>query len=354
MKKIIWIFSVITILLSATALLGKNIMDTVMAKSTSDPGQDRALPIVNASANANVRDDKGYYQVYQNAVYLDGFGNYTDALNLAVNYEKSYIVSKYGTGWLWDNYPPFIVFTTNTEFKEFYTFPEATAYARDHARAFVYNRKDDTLIWSNVDPLPEEKKISGIMRIEQMPELPRGCEVTSLAMLMNYKKKNVTKLELAENIDKNPVKISRSGGKTYCGDPNDGFIGDMYDFSKHGLGVYHAPIAKLLAEYLPNSTVDLTGCEFGDLYYSLNLNRPVWVIINSSYAVLPASEFETWVTPSGKEIQITYREHSVLVTGYDANNVYFLDPLNQITSLNKNTFIKIWEQMGRQAVTVST
>lgn len=35
----------------------------------------------------------------------------------------------------------------------------------------------------------------------------------------------------------------------------------------------------------------------------------------------PAAAFEVWDTKSG-EVSITYREHSVVIVGYDENHIY--------------------------------
>ena len=56
----------------------------------------------------------------------------------------------------------------------------------------------------------------------QMPDLPNGCEVTSLAMLLNYYGINVTKEDLAQKI----AHVSSYDGN-YRGNPNKGFVGYM-------------------------------------------------------------------------------------------------------------------------------
>jgi uncharacterized protein YvpB len=124
----------------------------------------------------------------------------------------------------------------------------------------------------------------------------------------------------------------------------------MKNITKSGYGVYHDPIYQLLKEYLPVEALDLTGCEFSDLEYFLAMHVPVWIIINSTYQPLPPESFITWNTNEGP-IEITYREHSVLLTGYDDTNVYFNDPLGASASAKKKSFALAWEQMGRQAIT---
>ncbi len=156
--------------------------------------------------------------------------------------------------------------------------------------------------------------INGVPHIQQMPELARGCEVTSLAMLLQYAGVSIDKMTLAKQIKKVPFR-DQNGVR---GNPNDGFVGDMYSFSKSGYGVYHSPIAELAKQYLPSRIVDLTGQSIDAVYNMVKTGSPVWVITNSRFAPLAESEFANWNTNSGK-VQITYREHSVVIVGYDIN-----------------------------------
>jgi uncharacterized protein YvpB len=182
--------------------------------------------------------------------------------------------------------------------------------------------------------------------IKQLPELARGCEVTSLAMMLQHAGTNVGKLQLAKEINKIPFKSNGLNGSPY-----DGFVGNIYTFSEPGLGVYHGPIQKLAEKYLPGRTVNLTGSNFSELYRMLDKGMPVWVITNSWFKELPASQFRTWQTSHGP-LKITYREHSVLVTGYDSNYIYFNDPLYHQgnRAVKKSDFIAAWSQMGKQAI----
>lgn len=198
----------------------------------------------------------------------------------------------------------------------------------------------------------KEKVLLDFPVIKQYPELPRGCEVTSLAMLLQGSGVAVDKIELASKIKKDTTSYKKENGKTFFGHPNDGFIGDMYSYDRPGLGVYHKPIKKLAEKYLPNQIRDLTGTDFSELQIYLSLGLPVWIIINTRYKKLSKDYFEKWQTPKG-EIRITYKEHSVLVTGYDGKFIYFNDPISGTKNKKviKKDFLDAWIQMGRQAIT---
>lgn len=191
--------------------------------------------------------------------------------------------------------------------------------------------------------------------IRQYPELPRGCEVASLAMLLNYAGVNVDKLKLAKDVKKDPSKYEVIDGRTYFGNPDYGFVGDMYSLDNPGFGVYNGPIYDLLENYLPGQSINLTGRKFRDLFYFLNKEIPVWVIINTKFAELRQSEFVVWYTSYGP-IQATYRQHAVLLTGYDSKYVYFNDPLawEQNSRIEIDQFERAWFQMGSQAVSFIT
>ena len=182
--------------------------------------------------------------------------------------------------------------------------------------------------------------------IKQMdqPLLYNGCEVTSLAMILNYAGVKVTKNELADHIKTVPFTYS-NGTK---GNPNVGFVGDMAHGP--GLGVYNGPVYELTKKYVGDRAVNLTGKPFTDILKEVGQGHPVWVITTSTFA--PVSVFQTWNTPQGK-IKITFSEHSVAITGYDQNYIYINNPYGgKNIKLNRENFIKAWEQMGKQAIVI--
>lgn len=193
----------------------------------------------------------------------------------------------------------------------------------------------------------EKRMIEGVPHVSQLPELQRGCEVTSLTMLLQYEGISADKMTLAKQIHKIPFRDANY----VRGNPYDGFVGDIYTFSKSGYGVYHGPVAKLAESYLPGKIKDITGQTIDGVYELIDSGSPVWVIINSTFAPLPESEFTVWKTNSGN-VKITYREHSVLIVGYDEKSIYVNDPLASggYKAVPRTSFEKAWVQMGSQAI----
>ncbi|MFC7393836.1 C39 family peptidase [Scopulibacillus cellulosilyticus] len=193
--------------------------------------------------------------------------------------------------------------------------------------------------------LQQRKYILNAPLIHQEPQLDRGCEVTSLAMMLNYAGVKVNKMTLADNIDKVPFKKD-----DYRGNPHDGFVGNIKTFSESGLGVYHEPLARLARQYLPNRIIDLSGESFDKVLDQIIKGHPVVVITNYTFKKLPDGQFTTWDTADGK-VKITYYQHAVLVTGFDDKNIYFNNPLGgKNEKVDRDDFIAAWKQMGSQAI----
>ncbi|KAB8125741.1 hypothetical protein F9U64_21835 [Gracilibacillus oryzae] len=207
-------------------------------------------------------------------------------------------------------------------------------------------KKNSSLIADFLD----KKIMLNVPHISQLPELMRGCEVTSLTMLLNYYNIDVGKMELAENIEYEPFEVNGIRGNMH-----EGFVGDMETFSKPGLGVYIEPVIELASKYVSSDRIiDLSNEEPADLYNAVQDGMPVWVITNANFQKLNEQQFMTWQTELG-EMQVTYQHHSVVITGYDEEYVYVNDPLGteKDKAVNRENFEQAWIQMGQQAFTIS-
>ena len=184
--------------------------------------------------------------------------------------------------------------------------------------------------------------------VKQLPELPAGCEIVSLTMLLQYYGIEKDKMELYEEMVKDPTPIRWSGGKiVYWGNPFTGYVGDATGKSR-GYSIYHSALFPTLQSYVPTA-VDLTGKDFDEIERKIAEGAPVviWTTINFQ----EPTRWQEWDTPIGP-IRATFQVHAVLLVGYDEEHVYVNDPYGgkKGLKLNKETFLKTWEALGKQAL----
>jgi uncharacterized protein YvpB len=202
------------------------------------------------------------------------------------------------------------------------------------------------LALTNMVPILPKRTMLNVPLINQLdkPMLKNGCEVTSLAMLLNYSGINVTKNQLANEIAKVPIKDTPN----IMGNPNYGFVGDMANGP--GYFVYNGPIFDLAQKYVGKRAVNLTNSPFIDLLKKVRKGYPVWVITTTNFQ--PDVKFEPWETKQGV-IYITLNEHSVVITGFDEHFIYVNDPYgSKNRKVDRSSFIDSWEVMGKQAIVI--
>ena len=179
--------------------------------------------------------------------------------------------------------------------------------------------------------------------ILQNPELPTGCEVTSLAIVLNYYGYDVDKCDLSDYyLDKGDI------GET---NPNDAFLGDPRDDDSYGC---YAPVIVNCANYYlegDREVVNLTDTSFEELFNYIKRGIPViiWAtrnMRNSYYST-------TWDLADG-EFTWKSNEHCIVLTGFDYDDglVYVADPLVGNTEYDIDTISDRYAQMGYQAVVI--
>lgn len=292
------------------------------------------------------------YIIKRSGRIVAGAHTQEDAIEKSKNISRSIAINTYTNEWIFTNLQTFLIITEDAT-HDFESFGDAYAYAIRNGHEKIYYKSENKVIWEKKDSYTMNGPLN-VPLIMQLPELPRGCEVTSLTMLFKYYGVNVSKLQLASEVKKDltPYSVDENGRK-YYGNPYDGFVGNMYDSKKAGYGVYHGPITELARNYFKERAIDVTGVEFEDILYFLSSGKPVWVITNATYKPLSDEHFEIWHTPTGI-VKITKKLHSVVVTGFDENYIYINDPLYNTANrrVDRESFKKSWEQMGNQAVII--
>ena len=188
----------------------------------------------------------------------------------------------------------------------------------------------------------------------QLPDLPNGCEVTSLSMLLTAGGTPVDKDVLAREqpTSLTPPVFSGPAGDFYSisrwGNPNRAFVGNV---DGYGYGIYHAPLARLLNKKTDGHALDLTGRSFSEILARLRLGTPVVVWTTSTFE--PTTRWVTWTTPEGP-VRATQLEHAVLLVGYTRDKLIVNNPLTgRREQVSPAPFIAAWQQMGRQALTLA-
>jgi uncharacterized protein YvpB len=184
----------------------------------------------------------------------------------------------------------------------------------------------------------------------QGPELYNGCEVTSLAMLLQYAGIHAGKMELANRLkkDNDPLIADTQGHITHWGNPDQGFVGDITGKNK-GYAVHAGPLQQLMQQYLPERTLNLTGESFDSLLRQIQNGKPVIVWTTTHFT--PPKKWIYWQHHQ-QQIKATMELHVVLLVGFDSNSVYINNPLTgeKAQRVDRESFMASWKALGQQAL----
>jgi uncharacterized protein YvpB len=196
----------------------------------------------------------------------------------------------------------------------------------------------------------KDSAMLNVILIKQNPELRYGCEVTSLAMVLNFAGVRTNKMELYRSIkkDSDPLIRSPKGDILRWGNPAEGFVGDMTG-RRAGYAVFDLPMIVLINQKLPGRAINLTNQPFDRVLGHVSAGYPVVVWTTGDYR-LP-DRWESWY--HGKQyIKTPLDLHAVVLVGYDANYVYLNDPLSgkKQVRVGKEQFISSWKALQSRAV----
>jgi len=180
--------------------------------------------------------------------------------------------------------------------------------------------------------------------LSQNPELPTGCEITSLTSVLNYYGINVKKETMADDYLK---KGDGSYYKMFLGNPRDA----------GSFGCMAQPIVDAANLYFKKNNVSMkasnvSGVTFDKIFEYVSQGVPM--IVWNTMGMAPAYESQT-LTLDGREYTWIAPEHCVVVVGYDLDNneVYVADPMAGMVTRNLKTFEERYDSLKRQAVYVT-
>lgn len=207
--------------------------------------------------------------------------------------------------------------------------------------------KTNDLRYLNKNKIPDKHSID-VEQIYQEPELPAGCEITSLTMLLNYLGFDIDKVELCDKYLKKNYDYTENFSEAFVGNPKNGT----------GFGCYAPVIDKTAQKYLTDmksdlNVYDLSGTKFSDLFSYIADDKPV--VIWASMGLVDVRYYNVWtMEDDGEEVWWYENEHCMLLTGYDikSGTVTVCDPLKGEYTYDMSRFEEIYDELEQQAVTI--
>lgn len=190
--------------------------------------------------------------------------------------------------------------------------------------------------------------------ILQNPELPVGCEITALTILLNYYGFNAEKTDMAKNYLPtswgNPKTVD---GKLYKDSFYDYFIGDPFS---RGYGCFSPAIERAASSYISShgggyTVKNISGCHPDTLYEYLIAGTPV--LCWATDGMIEPEYYETWYdNATGEQLDWYLNEHCFVLAGFNIANstVTLNDPMKGIIDYNIDKFEVRFKQMHSQAI----
>ncbi|MEG0294446.1 C39 family peptidase [Enterococcus sp.] len=237
----------------------------------------------------------------------------------------------------------FLYITFIRPLSKFMSFGEPEGFIFEDTKSMGYQK---------IEPIPGveiTEMLLDVPFIHQLKHSPlvNGCEVTSLAMVLNHYHIEVNKNTLADELEHVPLTYE-SGLK---GDPNQGFVGSMTD-EVMAMGVFVPPIERLAQEYVPDhlQIVASTQTDLNTLLKQVAIGNPIWVIATLDFETPTDDDFIPWKTPTGDYL-VTPLIHSGVIVGFDEQNIYVNDPLYaKNRAIDRDQFEATFNKMGKQSL----
>ncbi|MBQ8786875.1 MAG: C39 family peptidase [Oscillospiraceae bacterium] len=192
--------------------------------------------------------------------------------------------------------------------------------------------------------------------ILQLPELPVGCEITALTILLRHCGFDAEKTDMALNYL--PISWGNAkyeDGKTYKDSFFNYFIGDPFG---KGYGCFSGAIEKAANKYISEhgggyTVKNISGAHPDVLYDYLAAGTPV--LCWATDGMIEPEYYETWFdNETGEQLDWYLNEHCFVLAGFnmDADIVTLNDPMKGIIDYNINKFETRYDQMHRQAIVI--
>lgn len=196
-----------------------------------------------------------------------------------------------------------------------------------------------------------------VPQILQKPELPNGCEVTSLCEVLNYLGYPADKCDLADRwLPRSRYWYGADPDRVYMGDPHrdDGSPeSGYYCFAGPIVAAANAYLAAQDGGYPRYTAHDLTGCEEAALTAQLCQGRPAIFWASLDFTDIGYDPCGAYALPGGGEHRVFHRLHCMVLCGVDGSHFTVADPLAINRRVPRGRFMRIYRQLGRRAVVLA-
>ncbi|MCD7807551.1 MAG: C39 family peptidase [Lachnospiraceae bacterium] len=187
----------------------------------------------------------------------------------------------------------------------------------------------------------------------QMPELPTGCEIVAMTMVLNYYGFDVDKTIMASEYLPTAAASFYYGndGLKYGPDLNAYFVGDPFSDAGYICGteaILTAANGYLRDEKSTLTAVDLTGSSAEELYRMVSQDVPVvvWVTIGMEERY----STDGWYTEEGRYVEWSSNDHGAVLIGYTEDTVTIADPISGLVEYSREDFESVFASRGNQCV----
>ncbi len=196
---------------------------------------------------------------------------------------------------------------------------------------------------------------SQVRLISQYPELPNGCEATSLAMVLTAAGCQIDAVTLYEDyMPRQELELTAEGFITGP-DPEEFYAGDAESVTD-GWYCFEGPVIRAANDYLADcksqySAVSVTGLSQAQLEEYVVSGTPVITWVTIDYGT-PIYSQAYWILADGREYYPYENLHCVVLTDIDDGWYVIADPMGSWVELPPEIFWNSFEEMGCRAVVI--
>lgn len=206
---------------------------------------------------------------------------------------------------------------------------------------------------TTVDPSKVKKEVMlYVENIQQVPELPMGCEAVSGSIALKWYGFDVDKFSLLEY---QPMDEAPENG--VWGNPNEVFVGNPRTFK---WGCYSPVIKKTIEAYFAANNINdyevvsLDGYNFKDLYPEIDAGNPIILWVTTFMQDVEPGD--TWLLKDGSSFTWTKHEHCVCLIGYNTSKdtVIISDPYDERGTIEypRKKVEHVYKQLNNMALVI--